>query len=114
MNNNIDIDAEIAQLRIAAIFMFLLTLGLIPKRMWRLSVILSYCRQTVGTPPEGQESGHRQLFDNMEEFEDFIKSVEARNNGEFPIVDNFLFSFLGRLIIWGAIAILVSKLLGFK
>lgn len=106
-------DSEIAQLRVTAIYMFLFTLGLIPKRIWRLSVIWSYCQQTVGIPLDRKDNGHRHLFDSMEEFGDFIKAVEARNNGKFPIVDSFWFSFIGRLFIWGAIAIFINRLVAF-
>jgi hypothetical protein len=49
----------------------------------------------------------------MEEFSDFMKTVEAQNGGKFPVVDNFWFSFIGRIVIWSFMVVAVVKLIDF-
>jgi hypothetical protein len=78
--------------------------------MWRLSVEWWYCKEVFRIRGDGKT---RELFNSMEEFSDFMKAVEVRNGGKFPIVDNFWFSFIGRIAIWGFIIIAVAKLVGF-
>ena len=108
-NKKIDIDSEIAQLRMGAIIVFIFTLGLINREQWRLTVLWGYYQQV--TPRIDGKS--RALFNTMDEIGGFIKLMEVRNGGKFPIVDNFWFSFLGRLVIWSLIVFVIVKLVGF-
>ncbi|MCA2736696.1 tetratricopeptide repeat protein [Microcystis sp. M158S2] len=104
----IEIDSETKILRVLAILIFLIKLGIINKHLWRISVIWLYCKQVI-TRVDGKSRG---LFNSMDDFSDFIRSVESRNGGKFPIVDNFWFSFLGRLTIWGLILFATIKFIG--
>jgi len=105
----IDIDSEIAFLRKGAIFLFVINLGLIDKYLWKTAVLYGYSRH-VFRLVDGKTRG---LFNSMDEFSAFIKAIEAKNGGKFPIVDNFWFSFLGRLTIWSLIVFVIVKIVGF-
>jgi tetratricopeptide (TPR) repeat protein len=104
----IDIDSEITILRVLAILIFLIKLGITNKHLWRISVIWLYCKQVI-TRVDGKSRG---LFNSMDDFSDFIKTVESRNGDKFPIVDNFWFTLFGRLAIWGLILFALIKFIG--
>ncbi|MCX5965067.1 MAG: hypothetical protein NT070_18640 [Cyanobacteria bacterium] len=77
-DTRLNIDAEIAQLRVAAIILFIYTLGLISRQKWLLSVKWWYCQETVGVRRDGKG---RNLFYSMDEFAEFMKVVTLRNGG---------------------------------
>jgi hypothetical protein len=93
-----------------AIMNFVTSLGLIPKDRWRFNVQMQYSLQALEVQPDGSTKGP---FNTGKEYLDFINAVVAQNGGRFPIVDNFWFSFIGRIVIWGLITIAITKLLGF-
>jgi hypothetical protein len=97
------------QHKLNAIFLFIVTLGLIPKDMWQAWVQLSCCNDAFRVQADGSTKA---CFDSLEEYFIFIDSVKAINGDRFPIIDNFWFSFIGRTVIWSLIAIAVAKFLG--
>jgi tetratricopeptide (TPR) repeat protein len=105
----IDIDSETALLRTGAIIIFVMRLGIIKRYEWRLTVLWWYYQQVI--PRIDGKS--RALFNSVEEISAFIKAIEVHNGGKFPIIDNFWFSFLGRLTIWSLIVFVIVKIIGF-
>ncbi|MEH2182988.1 hypothetical protein [Nostoc sp.] len=110
MDKKIDINAEISQIRVVAILIFIFTLGLMPKRIWKLSVDWWYCQSTVGERIDGRG---RNLFKDFDEYAAFMTRLEAQNGGRFPVVDNFWFTFIGRIVIWFILFIIVKTIIDF-